>query len=226
MKKRLLTCLIGLVGLTATGYTVYGYTASVFSSAPTDVIRQGVPCSTDGSAKAESVQVISTHQWSKGVVVLYSALCPASGKRQNSLQRVFGHKVVKQDGMKWQVSGSDSYGTEALPKPSEKQPSEKLVNYGISRSTKQGGDRYAILYGQVISPKVSAVEVTFDNGQILRDESSNGVFALVSPGATGVCELRVFGTDNQILQQEDLAIPKQFARENQTHQCLPVTHQL
>lgn len=221
MMKRLLTCLIGLVGLTVSGYAIYGYTTSVLSSAPTDIIRQGVPCSTDGSAKAESVQVISTHRWSKGVVVLYSALCPASGKRQNSLQRVFGHKVVKQDGMKWQVSGSDSYGTEAPPKASE-----KLVNFGISRSVKPGGDRYAILYGQVISKKVEAVEVTFDNGQILRDESSNGVFALVSPSATGVCELRVIGADNQILQQEDLAVPKRFARENQTNQCLPVTHQL
>lgn len=211
----------GLVGLGAVGYAIYGYTISALSVAPTEaVIRQGVPCSADGNAKAKNFQVISTHKWSKGVVVLYSALCPTDN-RPKVLQRIFGHKVVKQEGMRWQISGSDSYGADSTPGGPE-----NLVNYGISKSANQSGDRYTILYGQVISAKVSAVEVTFDNGRTLRDESSNGVFALVASGATAVCELRVFGADNQILQQEELAVPREVADGQPPHQCLPASHQL
>lgn len=215
--KRSLTCLIGLVSLTTTAAFGCFYLSFLFPVSPSATVRVNVPCSPQGKAQAEQVQVLSTHRWSQGVVVLYSALCPSPNKTQ--LQPIFGHQVVKQQGTTWQVSGSDSYGTEKA-----ETASEKLVHYSISKSVSQGSDRYTILYGQVLKPKVTAVEATFDNGKILRDESGNGVFGLISPGSTAVCELRVLGVDNQILQREDLTLPAGLSQKKSSR-CWPNSRQ-
>jgi hypothetical protein len=220
--KRLLIGITGLVALAATGCAISGYAIAFLSAVPKEVLHQKISCPLDRQVKATSLHVLGTHRWAQGVVVLHSAVCPDE-KRANRMQRVFGHKVVKRDGMNWQISGSGSFNLEQRQKPS---PEERLIDYGTSQPAPQRGDRYTILYGQVLSSKVSAVEATFDNGQIIRDYSTNGVFALVAPNATAVCQLRVLGSDNQILRQSDLAIPKQLARGKKTHQCLPVSRQL
>lgn len=173
--KRLLTCLVGLVTLTTSG-CMY----ALLTDTPTRVIHRSVACPTTDKAKAKGFQVLSTHRWSKGVIVLYSALCPG-GDTKTSMQQVFGHQVVKRNGMNWQVSSSHSYGIRKA-----KKPSEKLIEYGISQTKSAEGnsqngeaERYTILYGQMLTPKVAAVEATFDNGQILRDNGKSGVFALI-----------------------------------------------
>ncbi|MBW4474190.1 MAG: hypothetical protein KME45_28015 [Stenomitos rutilans HA7619-LM2] len=221
--KRLLTCLIGFLAFTTSSCAL----ASLLTVTPRDFIGQTVSCPTGDRAKAEGLKVLSAQAWPQGVIILYSALCPVvRGNEKATMQPVFGHQVVKRHGATWQVSGSDSYGTVLEPSPSR-----QLVEYGISRSSNgdrssQAVERYAILYGRVLQPKVLAVEAMFDNGKILRGRSSNGVFALLAAGATGVCELRVLGADNQILQQEDLIVPKQFAQTGRSVQCLPMSHQL
>jgi hypothetical protein len=201
--KRLLTCLIGFFALAVSGHTVSFLVKLRQHAAITllskEMMYQSVACPQNQKAKAKGLQVLSTHQWSQGVVVLYSAVCPGK-THQEPMQRVIGHKVVKRNGMHWQLSGSDSYGIQT-----NAPVSERLVEYSISKSSESGRDRYAILYGQVLKAKVTAVEATFDNGQVVRGRGDEGVFALLSPGATAICELRVIGNDNQILKQEDLA---------------------
>lgn len=222
--KRLLTCLIGAVAFVTLGGAVLFLIGlrqgAVMATLPKEMVRQNVACPKNQNATAEKFQVLSTHRWSQGVVVLYSAVCPGRS-HQEPMQRVIGHKVVKRNGMQWQISGSDSYGIET-----NDSPPERLVEYSISKSSEPGHDRYTILYGQVLKSKVTAVEATFDNGQVVRDRGDDGVFALLSPGATGICELRIIGKDNQILKQQDLATPRWFSKGEPTHQCLPVTHQL
>jgi len=197
--KRSHTFLIGLVSLASIGGTLM-----LLKPTPAQVIHQNVSCPTTGATDAKDVQVLSTHRWAKGMIVLYSALCAENAK--GKLQRVFGHQVVKREGMNWQVSSSDSY---SISNP--KQASERLIEYGVSQAKETGGDRYTILYGQFLTPKVSAVEVTFDNGQVLRDDGKSKAFALISSGAASVCELRILGPDNQLLRRENLSRPNSLA---------------
>jgi hypothetical protein len=213
--------MMGLVTFTAvvTSGCVVLFSIALARDPQSDLVRRGIGCVPD-STQPKSLQVLDTHRWSNGVVVLYTGLCPSQNRR-SPLQRVLGHKVIKRSGIHWKISGSDSYGTEK-----RLQPSEEFITYGISKGLNRRNDRYTIVYGQVLKPKVAAIEVTFDNGRVLRGAGNNGVFALISPGATGVCELRVLGTDNQILQQKDLATPQRFALGKQAHQCLPVSRQL
>ncbi len=201
---------------------------------PTRVIHQHVACPTTGEKAVQGFQVLGTHRWAKGVIVLYSAMCPTNDGKA-STQRVFGHQVMKRDGMGWQVSSGDSFGTEDRPKKTDQKTAEQLIDYGVSRSKPEESDRYLILYGQILNPKVGAVEATFNNGQVLRDSGSDGAFALVAPDATGICELRILGTDNQILRKDELAKPKPdpmnlpnrlVQDESPSFRCLPTARQL
>ncbi len=227
--KRLLIGLTALVGLATSSCAL----SILATTLPKDLVRKSVVCPTDKKAKIENFQVLSTQRWSQGVIVLYSALCPAKNQ-QEPMQKVFGHKVLKRNGISWLVSGSDSYTSD--DRVSDK--AEKLVDYDISKSSpnhrgqlaSQPGSSvdqtYTIIYGRSLQDKVAKIEATFDNGMILRDRIENKVFALIAPGATGVCELRVLGADNQILKQEDLAVPKPLAKMQKARLCLPVSHQL
>ncbi|MBF2028541.1 MAG: hypothetical protein IGS48_17550 [Oscillatoriales cyanobacterium C42_A2020_001] len=227
--KRSLTFLIGLVSIAATGGS---YT--LLETTPDQVIHQNVSCPITGTANIQDVEVLSRHRWEKGMIVLYSAVCTTKDTK-GRMQRVFGHQVVKRQGMNWQVSSSDSY---SISHP--QQSSEKLIEYGISQAveknaekSKEDGDRYTILYGQFLTPQVSAVEVTFDNGQVIRDEGEGKAFALISTGAASVCELRILGPDNQLLRKEDLTNPdplflpkKLVSHQKHSPQCFPTSRHL
>ena len=222
--KRLLTLFTGLLALTTSSCAL----VSLLPIMPQRLIEQTVNCPIGGNAKAERFKVLDTQAWSQGVIVLYSALCPAGNAKAPTLQ-IFGHKIVKRNGIVWQVSGSGSYGTAKADAPSQ-----QLVEYDISRSSSQSHNQntstneepYTILYGRVLTSKVVAIEASFNNGKTVRDTSRNGVFALLSAGATGICELRVLGADDQILRQEDLEAPTYLTRSKRATQCLPMSHQL
>lgn len=227
--KRSLTFLIGLVGIAAAG-GVY----PLLETTPDQVIHQNVSCPIIGSASIRDVEVLSRHRWEKGLIVLYSAVCTTKDTK-GRMQRVFGHQVVQRQGMNWQVSSSDSY---SVSHP--QQSSEKLIEYGISQAVgknagkpKEQGDRYTILYGQFLTPRVAAVEATFDNGQVIRDDGAGKAFALISTGATRVCELRILGPDNQLLRKEDLTNPdplflpkKLVSSQKHSSQCFPSSRHL
>lgn len=221
--KRSGVCLLGCLSLALSG-GLYAWLETM----PDQVIHQNVSCPTPRSADAKEIQILGTYRWAKGVVVLYSALCSAENPR-GGLQRVFGHQVVKRQGMNWQVSSSDSYSVS-----NPRQSQEKLIEYGISQAQEKGGDRYTILYGQFLTPKVSTIEATFDNGLVLRDSGKGQAFVLIAPEATSVCELRILGSDHQLLRREDLSrphpleLPRRLVRQHQSlsSRCLPTSQQL
>ncbi len=228
--KRSRIFLLGLVSLAGLG-SIY----RLLDTTPDQVIHQNVSCPTSGSTAIQDVQVLSRHRWQKGMIVLYSAVCTTKDTK-GRMQRVFGHQIMKREGMNWQVSSSDSY---SVSHP--QQASEKLIEYGISQGVekdagnggKDSSDRYTILYGQFLTPRVSAVEATFDNGQVIRDNGEGKAFALISTGAANVCELRIFGPDNQLLRKEDLSmpnplfVPKKLVKHHRHQaQCFPTLRHL
>lgn len=208
--KRWLVCFLGIAGI--------GCSSSAFAmwnALPRELLRQGIACPSNKSNKtvpAKELQLLATQRWATGVVAIYSANCPYPQKHTN--QQVFGYKVIRRAGMNWFVSSSDAY---AVP-PKSASP-KRFVQFWVSRSTSANGDRYTILSGQVFSPKVTAIEASFDNGQVLRNNASNGVFALVAPDAMEICEVRVIGLDNQILQVEERLLNNQFARTQRNRAC-------
>lgn len=215
MNRRLVMSLMIGLGLTAAGWAV-----ALVAATPEEALRRPFSCPGQPEVEAKNFQVLTTRKWSKGILALYRGNCP--GDKQSSDQQVLSYRVIKQTGMEWQLSSSGGRFTTA-----EKSKSKpvSLIDYGVGRTVGKGNDRQTILYGQVLSPQVSAVEVTFNNGKSLRDESPDGLFALVAPGATGICDIRVFGYDNQILQRNELISP-QKSDPHDGNTCQAISGQL
>jgi hypothetical protein len=193
MRRLRLPFLVAIFGLAASGYAM-----SLTGVPLENVVRQNFACPPTGKPTAKNFQVLGTVQWSEGAVVLYKTLCPIK-EGQETMQRVFGYQLAKRNGMSWQLSDIGSYGI-----PSKEPKPENLIEYGIGHSESHRGDRYMIVYGQALAPKVAAVEATFDNGKQVYSKAKKGVFALIAPGADRLCELRVIGNYNQILRRDDL----------------------
>ncbi|MBD1841036.1 hypothetical protein [Coleofasciculus sp. FACHB-501] len=189
--RRLILPLIGLLALFASSCS-----SERVAATPEQVVRQNNLCSSP-TTQAQDFRVLGTRQWSQGVVVLYSAICPSSDRKQAPPQ-ILGYSVLVRKGSGWEQIGNDS-AEFFLDRP--QLPPEELVWYGSSNYSNNKGETYALTYGKVLSPKVAAVEITFDNGKILRDEATNGVFVLISPGANHSCQMRVLGKDDKILRR-------------------------
>ncbi len=214
MNRRLVICLLGCLSLTTAGWAV-----SLVAATSEEALRRPFSCPGQANIEAKNSQVLTTRKWSKGIVAVYRGTCTALNQPGSDLP-VLSYRVMKQNGMEWQLSSSGSH-----PATVEKSKPGSLLDYGIGHTKGKGNDRQTILYGQVLSPQVSAVEVTFNNGKSLRDESPDGLFALVASGATGICDIRAFGYDNQILQRDELISPqKSDAHDGNT--CQPISGQL
>jgi hypothetical protein len=64
-----------------------------------------------------------------------------------------------------------------------------------------GEERFALVYGRAPHPSVHAVEVTFDDGRILRERPTNGVFAALAPGARAGLELHALRAGGELLRR-------------------------
>ncbi len=222
MNLKLLSGLVSLLVL-----PIVGYKMSLVAATPEAPLNQGFACPGQAAIAAQDFQVLAVRQWSQGAVALYRGLCPVTGDTAPTSTRraVLSYRIVKRHGRTWQLgqSGSHPHPTDQTQQRPAK--SERLIEYRIDRGSTLVNDRYSIFYGQVVSPKVSAVEVTFNNGKILRDKVLDGMFALVAPGATGICDVRIFGADNQILQRDEL-VSSQSNSPQIGNTCQPMSGQL
>jgi hypothetical protein len=184
---------------------IIGYRMTLVAATLETTLHQGFACPGQSAIAAQDFQVLAVRQWSHGAVAIYRGLCPPELKArpEGVLQTVLSYRLLQRHGREWQSGPSGSH----VSRPGSANPlstkSDPLIAYGSDRVATPTHDRYSIFYGQVLSPKVAAVEVTFDNGKILRDKVLDGMFALVAPGATGICDVRIFGADNQILQRDE-----------------------
>jgi hypothetical protein len=216
MNWKLLSCLVGLLIL-----PIVGYKMSLVAATPETTLNQGFSCPGPEAVEAQDFQVLAVRKWAGGVVALSRGLCPSGSPTGNSQQSVLSYRLVQRRGREWQLGSS---GSHVIPPKRAKSShkTESLIEYKVDTVARS---RYSIFYGQVLSPKVSAVEVTFDNGKILRDKALDGLFALVAPGATGVCDVRMFGADNQILQRYELGHPN-VSKAAIGNTCQPISGQL
>lgn len=214
MNRRWLGGLVGLICVATVGYTV-----SIVAATPEDMIRRPFTCPGQPEAEAKGFQVLTVRKWSQGLVALYRGNCNDSSKSENPQQSVLSYRVVKRNGMEWSLIDTGSY----VSKQRKSDSSKKLIEYSVGRTNTKGKERYTVFYGEVRSPNVAAVEVTFNNGKVLRDNSTDGMLLLVAPGATAICDVRALGVDNQILQRDEL-IPINTTALGKT--CQPISGQL
>ncbi|GAP98939.1 hypothetical protein [Leptolyngbya sp. NIES-2104] len=218
MIRRWLGGLVGLMCLAPIGYTV-----SIVAATPEEMIRRPFTCPDESKTEAKEFQVLTVRKWSEGMVALYRGNClddrSIRFSKDQKPQPMLSYRVAKRNGMEWNLVSSGSYFTKA----SKTANTKKLIEYGVGRTNTKDKQRHAVFYGEILEPTVAAVEVTFNNGKVLRDRGVDGMLLLVAPGATGICDVRALGIDNQILQRDEL-IPVNTTAVNNT--CQPISGQL
>lgn len=137
------------------------------------------------------IRVLATYPVRGGAVVFYIKRQQGSGGPPAPLD--MGYVLAEQRGTTWHAIESSS-GVSLLS-----QPGELLV---YNSGTLRGGQAW-LVYGRVVGPNVAAVEATFDQGQTVRSDVRDGMFAIVAPGAKAACEVRALDAQGTVLQPSD-----------------------
>jgi hypothetical protein len=187
---------IALVGLLVCGASAYSLNRFVLS--PEAAVRPELSNICPQHTFPENFHILGTRQWSKRLIVVYKVNCRNEFfDLSPSYGNLLGHQVVVRKGIGWQaVGGGDRI--ELLPQL----PVGEIVQYGTTRKHRERDERPTVVYGEILTPKVAAVEATFDNGKTLRDEGRDGMFAMALPEAVGVREVKVLNADGQLLQRD------------------------
>jgi hypothetical protein len=111
--------------------------------------------------------------------------------------QMLGYKEVARGGAGWQ-------SREAGAQDESTGPTDPMITFG--RASKDGGptdgdpNKPVFVYGARVVPDVLAVEATFDNGETVRDDATDGIFVVATTGANAVCELRVLSEHDAVLR--------------------------
>lgn len=138
-----------------------------------------------------SADVHGTRQTPWGTLVLYSRENPNAVPPLFPLQ--MGFVMTKQQGDSWQRSGA-LWQTDVVPLPNS------FVEYRML-TLPLVNQQNTIVVGQVSAPEVTSIEATFDTGQIVQDQVTDSMFALVAQNAVAACRVRVLDAQGAMLQE-------------------------
>ena len=138
-------------------------------------------------------RVLGMRQTPEGeVVVIYTYRMPPRGDESGSF--FTGVSAYRRTpGGAWEQSGGGGAGSSRPPAP------DQLLDYFTVR-----GSTTAI-YGQVLSPDVSAVEGELSSGDSVRDGAGDRAFAIFAPARVKVCRLKALGANGEVLRVNDFA---------------------
>jgi hypothetical protein len=116
-------------------------------------------------------------------IVLASFLADRGGQ---SVQMI-SYVRVDRGPFGWYARHGQSVGKPTVP---------DLVLYATDHNL---DDYEQVIYGRVFSAEVSAIEVSFDDGESRRDSADYGSFLLIAPDYHRFAELRLIGQNGEVL---------------------------
>jgi hypothetical protein len=142
---------------------------------------------------AIGARVLGMRQTPEGeAAVIYTFRLPPTGDDSGS--HFIGVTVYRRTSSGgWGQTGGGGAGGSQPPAP------EQLLDYFTVASTATS----TAIYGQMLSPIVTAVEADLSNGETVRDEADDQAFAIFSPPGVKVCRLRALGVNGEVLREND-----------------------
>lgn len=190
MKKLMYCLLIVLAGCSFQDSTNTIEAIKDRSLTPEAAARKTVTCLPE-QAEPGAFQVRDQIRYEAGLVVLFTATCPAPDNSGMIYDGV-GYALVEQHQGMWAILLSNWSGE-------ARQPQNPATVIG------QGGQAgQQIFYGRALNPEVADVEITFSSGKRQALPIKNQVFHLMISGADSLCMLRALAADRTVLEQRDL----------------------
>lgn len=140
----------------------------------------------------ELVEIVATRRWERGRVVLYRGIMQ-TGLHPGEGELVFGHIILQREGLGWRFigGGSGSAGSAG--------PAGRRISYMYSSGSSIEHGSHSSVIGEVLTPEIEAVEIVFDDGRRLRDETEGDVFAFTVTGSVAPCALFLLDGENQLV---------------------------
>jgi len=185
MKQLLCVFLLLLAGCTFHDSTQTIDALNDRSLTPEAAARKTVSCLSE-HAEGGAVQVRDQVPYAAGLLILFTATCPAPDDPATRYD-VVDYAVVEQQGL-WATRFSNWSGE-------GRQPMMAVLSG-------QGGQAgHQIFYGRTLNADVAVVEVRLGSGQQHDLPITNQVFHLVLSGADPLCRLRALAADGTVLEQ-------------------------
>jgi hypothetical protein len=91
-------------------------------------------------------------------------------------------------------------------------PTERLTGVVLPYEYRMNQNGCSVLFGQIYSQEIKAVEVRFSNGESVKKSTQNDFFLIFIPDEVDVCELRLLGEEDLILDEKstDRGLPWRF----------------
>jgi hypothetical protein len=138
-----------------------------------------------------SVQILGSRKWSDGAIVLYTTVRDSPGR--SSPVHMFGVDIQRNP------TGNVAFGGGSASEKGAIMPNGALLCHGVAL-----GNNYSIVFGRARLPDVAAVEADFANGQTSRDETRDGVYAVIEHAGTMPTNVRALDSGGQILYQSSI----------------------
>jgi hypothetical protein len=142
-------------------------------------------------------QILGTRPYPNGGQIMFFRSVQEitiDGRKQRPEERI-GYSVVMPFENGWSASSIDTYAFNVNGINSQTVVSAAAVTDASHRSP-------SMAIGVINNSSVTAVEVTFANGQTLRDDGKGGFFAVVMQGSLP-CTLRALDAQNNVLYEHD-----------------------
>jgi hypothetical protein len=142
-------------------------------------------------AGPDAFQVRDQARYEAGLLVLFTAICPAPDNPR-MIYDIVGYALVEQHQGLWTTLFSNWSGE-------ARQSHNQAILIG------QGGQAgQQMFYGRTLNPNVAMVEIRFSSGKVRDLQIKNQVFHQSITGADQLCELRALAADGTVLEQRDL----------------------
>jgi hypothetical protein len=140
-----------------------------------------------------SVQILGSRTWSDGAVVLYTTVGGIPGR--SSTVHMFGVEVHRNP------KGNIGFRGGSASEKGAIMPASALLCHGVAL-----GSHYSIVFGRAKLPDVAAVEADFANGNTSRDETNDGVYAVIESAGTLPTNVRALDSNGNVLYQSSLPV--------------------
>lgn len=204
--------IIAFLGLAAgiASRTQQGGFDPFYAWVPSSQLPQLVICPPGSAITPDGLHVTQTRLTWPGALVLFRITCaPASG--QPPFEMVGDH-TFQLTWSGWQSMGGSS------GKPISTQQHVRAIH--VSRDSGDDGT-YTLVSGLISPSEMSRIEVVFGDGQHHFDTVRNEMFGIVRAGIVGVCEVRVWDRQGQLVQRVDLQGYNQTAQQAIPVDCQP-----
>jgi hypothetical protein len=179
--------------------TSCGSTEEVTAATPEEAAYESISCGRQpgtGGAPPDTFQVHERRPWGQGQILLYTVECPPTPPF-NVSHLMVGYAYVEFAYGTW--VGIGTAGSLINPEPVPLVHVQRGAGRGHSPQSS-----HAIVWGRVLSPDVTRLELTYADGTVVRDQPTNGMFAFITPPGVKMCTLQALEATGQVLYQNIL----------------------